>query len=279
MAAELLSFGNHQLSSIAWLRRFQASSRAWLPGITLRLFVATDTVTQRLSCGRFGVPRHHLRAQLWENAVSCHSQDNVWNAEESYSNLQVQTLRNFPKEQLHGKVVLVRFDSRILLNVSKTSNFPTDKACFTINYLHRAGAKVILTSSWDHNEGSRILSDESAADYLSELFQLRVTAGSSICGGIHLQMDGQGSGDILLIQNLKNHKEEFANCSTFARRLSMGVDIFVNDTLSQSHRILASTVGVARFAYASIAGFHFEEELSVLMKAMKPPHRPYIAVV
>ncbi|XP_031502445.1 uncharacterized protein LOC116265740 isoform X2 [Nymphaea colorata] len=261
MAAELLSYGNHQLSSIAWLRKFQASSRARLP------------VTQRLSCGRFGVPRRHLRAQLWENA------DNVWNAEESYSNLQVQTLRNFPKEQLHGKVVLVRFDSRILLNESQASNFPTDKACFTINYLHRAGAKVILTSSWDHNEGSRILSDESAADYLSELLQLRVTAASCICGGIHLQMDGQGSGDILLIQNLKNHKEEFANCSTFARRLSMGVDIFVNDTLSQSHRILASTVGVARFTYASIAGFHFEEELSVLMKAMKPPHRPYIAVI
>lgn len=102
---------------------------------------------------------------------------------------------------------------------------------------------------------------------------------SSTCGGIHLQIDGQRSGDILLVQNLKNHKEEFSNCSKLARRLSLGVDIFVNDNLSQSHRMLASTVGVTHFTYASVAGFRFEEELSILIKAMKPPQRPYIAVV
>ncbi|KAE8717236.1 TSL-kinase interacting protein 1-like isoform X1 [Hibiscus syriacus] len=84
--------------------------------------------------------------------------------------------------------------------------------------------------------------------------------------------------DILLLDNLSEYKEEVANCSKFAELLSSGVDILVNDSFGQSHKILASTVGVARFCYASMAGFSFEENLHQLKKIAKTKKKPFIAI-
>lgn len=61
----------------------------------------------------------------------------------------IQTLREFPREELWGKVVMVRFDSKILLRQEfdqKTRSVLN--AVFTIKYLHEAGAQVILVSDW-----------------------------------------------------------------------------------------------------------------------------------
>ena len=85
--------------------------------------------------------------------------------------------------------------------------------------------------------------------------------------------------DIFLLENLSEFKEEVANCSKFAQMLSSRVDIFVNDCFSHSHKILASTVGVARFCHSCVAGFHFEESLCQLKKVAETSRNPYVAVV
>jgi phosphoglycerate kinase len=61
----------------------------------------------------------------------------------------IQTLREFPREELFGKVVMVRFDSNILLKQECNQKNQSDfNALLTIKYLHEAGAKVILVSDW-----------------------------------------------------------------------------------------------------------------------------------
>lgn len=85
--------------------------------------------------------------------------------------------------------------------------------------------------------------------------------------------------DILLLENLSEFKEEVANCSKFSKLLSLGVDIFVNDSFSQSHKILASTVGITRFCSTCIAGFNFQESLCQLKKAAETKRQPYVAIV
>lgn len=92
-------------------------------------------------------------------------------------------------------------------------------------------------------------------------------------------MEGSEKVDILLVENLSNFKKEVANCSEFAKELSSGVDIFVNDSFSCSHKVLASTVGVTRFCYACIAGFHFEESLCILKRVAETTKKPYVAIV
>lgn len=92
-------------------------------------------------------------------------------------------------------------------------------------------------------------------------------------------MEGLEKADIFLLENLSEFKEEVANCSKFAQMLSSGVDIFVNDSFSQSHKILASTVGVTRFCHSCVAGFYFEESLCQLKKVAETSRNPYVAVV
>lgn len=92
-------------------------------------------------------------------------------------------------------------------------------------------------------------------------------------------MEGLEKADIFLLENLSEFKGEVANCSKFAQILSSGVDIFVNDSSSQSHKILASTVGVTRFCHSCVAGFYFEESLCQLKKVAETSRNPYVAVV
>ncbi|WOL09858.1 hypothetical protein Cni_G18611 [Canna indica] len=198
----------------------------------------------------------------------------------SDSVLHVQTLRNFPSEKLHGEVVMVRFDSGLLLNSKDSDNaLSLDKALFTIKYLYNAGAKVLLLSNWFQSNASMILSKEAFADQLSLLLKVKVVPQNDASAITQFKMKKLENADILLLDNLTNSTEEVANSPEFSKSLSSGVSIFVNDAFSLSHRVLASTVGVARFCHASVAGFHFEEELLQLMKIIETKKRPYLAII
>lgn len=119
----------------------------------------------------------------------------------------------------------------------------------------------------------------SVSDYLSSVLQLEVLPVKCSSFNLLSTKESFKKADILLLENLSEFKEEVANCSKFSKLLSSGVDIFVNDTFSQSHRILASTVGITRFCCTCIAGFNFEESLCQLKKAAETKSQPYIAIV
>ncbi|KAG4914905.1 hypothetical protein JHK87_052462 [Glycine soja] len=118
-----------------------------------------------------------------------------------------------------------------------------------------------------------------AIDFLSEVLQIQVVPLHGISFNKLSKMNGLEKENIHLLENLSNIKEEVANCVEFARVLSSGVDIFVNYSFSNSHKVLASTVGVTRFWYACIAGFYFEERLCLLKNLAEASRKPYVAIV
>ncbi|CAN4117104.1 unnamed protein product [Withania somnifera] len=191
----------------------------------------------------------------------------------------VQTVGNFPKEELIGKVVMVRFDVTILLREQKKQQSSAARVISTIKYLHKAGTKLILISSWSLRSNSQLLKLEGVAEFLSSELELKVIP---VDLGSEYEQSMRGdkhNSDILLLENLSHFKQEQANCSEFAQRLSSGVDIFVNDAFFQSHKILASNVGITGFCYASIAGFHFDEGISQLKKIIEMNKRPYFTII
>lgn len=191
----------------------------------------------------------------------------------------VQTLRRFPVEELSSKAILVRFDSSILFQQEMDRLTPvTTKTLFTIKYIHNAGGRIILTSGWDEKHDSNILSVEDVAELLSSILQLKVVACKSISELQQLKMAQLVKGDVILLENMSNYKQERANNSEFSSRLASGVDIFVNDSFSSAHKILASTVGVTQFCYTSLAGFYFEECLYNLKKITECKKSTYVAV-
>lgn len=114
---------------------------------------------------------------------------------------------------------------------------------------------------------------------MSSILKLKVVPMKSFPGYELPKMEDFLTPSIYLFENLSKFKEDLANCSKFSEELCSGVDIFVNDAFFQSHKVLASTVGVTSFCYASVAGFQFEEGLIQLKKAFGTKRNPYIAMV
>ncbi|XAR51049.1 Phosphoglycerate kinase [Bertholletia excelsa] len=192
----------------------------------------------------------------------------------------VQTLRKFPREELFGKVTMVRFDSAILLHEELDQQSPPlSSALSTIKYLYNAGARVLLVSNWTVKSNSKLLEAESVAGHLSAVLQLTVAPAKLISLGKLSEMQDNEKSDIILLENFSQFREELASCLKFSEQLSKGVDVFVNDVFSLSHRVLASTVGVTRFCYACVAGFHFEEGLYQLKKAIKSSKKRHVAII
>jgi phosphoglycerate kinase len=88
------------------------------------------------------------------------------------------------------------------------------------------------------------------------------------------------NGGILLLENVRYHREEEANDEAFSRQLAALCDgIFVCDAFGSAHRAHASVVGITRFVQKSAAGLLMERELAYLGKALSNPERPFVAIL
>ncbi|KAF0898786.1 hypothetical protein E2562_011865, partial [Oryza meyeriana var. granulata] len=236
------------------------------------------------SRGLSGLKCSVLCCQLPQSASVAHleEEDKYSCMDCSTSHLHVQSVRNFPIEKLHGEVVLVRLDSELLCDPLGPSSLSLERTLSTIKYLYKAGAKVLLVTSWVpvlQSVNPVLKSTETFADYISSLLQVKVVPVNGVPGLASFKPEKWMQNGIILFENLLNFKGENANCSDFSQKLASGAAIFVNDSFSLSHKMLASTVGITRFCHASLAGFHFEEELMQLRKITDTTRRPYIAII
>ncbi|CAD6212722.1 unnamed protein product [Miscanthus lutarioriparius] len=211
-----------------------------------------------------------LKCRVWcsQLQLSTNSVDNEKEKDKyscfdlSTSYLHVQSLRDFPTEKLSGEVVVVRLDSSLILGHLGPCTSSLERALLTIKYLCKARAKVVI-----------------ATEYLSSLLQVEVIPVDGEPGLTSFKQEEWAQNSIILFENLVNFRGEVANCKDFSQKLASGATIFVNDSFSLSHKILASTVGITCFCYVSLAGFHFEEELMQLIKITDTTRRPYIAII
>lgn len=240
------------------------------------------------SCCSSGSQRPLCRVQCCQvprstrNVAHLQKEDKYSCVDRSTSYLHVQTLRNFPVEKIYGEVVLLRLDSVLLLDPLGLCSCSLKRTLSTIKYLYKAGGKVLLVTSWDpvlQSVNPVLKSTESFADYMSSLLQVKVIPVNGVPCLTSCKKEEWVQNDIILFENLLNFRGENANCNDFSQKLASGAAIFVNDSFSLSHKIRASTVGITRFCYASLAGFHFEEELMQLLKINDTTRRPYIAII
>ncbi len=86
-------------------------------------------------------------------------------------------------------------------------------------------------------------------------------------------------GDILLLENLRFHKEEELNDPEFSKKLASLADIYVNDAFSTSHRKHSSTYGAAWMFDIRLAGFNLIKEVKYLSMIRENPIRPFTIVL
>jgi phosphoglycerate kinase len=86
------------------------------------------------------------------------------------------------------------------------------------------------------------------------------------------------AGDVIMLENVRFHKEEEENDANFAKRLAALADVYVNDAFGTAHRAHASTEGVARIL-PGVCGFLIAKELEIMGKALDDPKRPFVAII
>jgi len=150
----------------------------------------------------------------------------------------------------------------------------------TLQHLARRGAKVIVMSHLGRPKNREPeLSLHPVALHLARLLSQEVRFAEDCVGEPATSaVQSLANGQVLLLENVRFHREDEANDPDFARQLAMLGEIYVNDAFAASHRAHASVVGIANYLPA-FAGELMQAELEALHRALDSPRRPMIAVV
>ncbi|HHU05048.1 MAG TPA: phosphoglycerate kinase [Clostridiales bacterium] len=183
-----------------------------------------------------------------------------------------------------GKKILLRCDFNVPLD-KKTGEISDEirivASLPTINYLLDNGASVIACSHLGRPKGEwrEDLSLRPVAKRLSERLGRPVKFAKDVIGDEALSLAAAlKPGEIMLLENLRFHKEEEKNAPEFARKLASMADIFVSDSFGTVHRAHASTEGVAHFLPA-VCGLLLARELAALGGALDNPKHPFVTVL
>jgi len=184
---------------------------------------------------------------------------------------------------LKGKRVLVRVDFNVPLgaNLNITDDNRIQKALKTLNYIIQAGGKLILMSHLGRPKGEikRELSLKPVARRLGRLLEKPVRLLDDCIGDrIKTIVNQMNEGDVVLLENLRFHKEETKNDPEFAKELAGLGDVFVNDAFGTCHRAHASTEGVTHHL-ESVSGFLVQREIEYFSKILTSSVKPFIFIL
>ena len=182
-----------------------------------------------------------------------------------------------------GKRVLVRVDFNVPLDENRnvTNDARIVGALPTINYLIKHKAKIILVSHLGRpkNGFEEKFSMKPAAEKLSELLKQPVIMAKDVIGDdAKAKSMALGAGEVLMLENVRFHKEEEANDPAFAKELASLAEIYVNDAFGTAHRAHASTAGVADYLPA-VCGFLIQKEIEFMGNILGNPERPFVAIL
>ena len=182
-----------------------------------------------------------------------------------------------------GKKVIVRVDFNVPLD--ENGNITDDKrivgALPTIKYLVDHGAKTILVSHLGRpkNGPEPKFSMKPTAVRLSELLGKPVIMAADVIGpDAKAKAAALKEGEVLMLENVRFHKEETKNDPAFAKELASMAEIFVNDAFGTAHRAHASTAGLADYLPA-VCGYLIQKEINIMGKALTNPERPFVAIL
>ena len=190
--------------------------------------------------------------------------------------------KEFFKLDLKNKLILVRVD----LNLPVVNGVVQDETRLqsvlpTIKEIIKKGGKVVLCSHFGRPNGvyNKKYSLKPIIEPLSKALNCPIDF-SPTCTGSEAEelKNNLKEGQTLLLENLRFHKGEETNNKDFSEDLTLGIDYFVNDAFSCSHRKHSSTVGVTNFL-PSFMGAHLEKEIKALEGVLNNPNKPVAAII
>lgn len=195
-------------------------------------------------------------------------------------------LKNISSVDLSGKTILYRapydielkdVDGKLVvaddMRISATLN--------TIHYLIKQNCKIVILTYVGRPDGQvvEVLRTTPHAVRLSE-FLAHPVMKIDDCVGVEVdkKIAEMKEGEILMLENVRFHKEEMVDDDEFAKELCKGKEYIVFDGFPQAHRKHASTTGIERHLPA-VAGMYLEREVATLTRLLEDPQHPFTVII
>ena len=190
--------------------------------------------------------------------------------------------KEFFKLDLKNKLILVRVDLNLpVINGVVQDETRLQSVLPTIQEIIKKGGKVVLCSHFGRPNGeyNKKYSLKPLIEPLSKALNCPIVFSPTCIGPEAEELKNNlKEGQTLLLENLRFHKGEETNNKDFSKDLTLGIDYFVNDAFSCSHRRHSSTVGVTNFL-PSFMGTHLEKEIKALEGVLNNPNKPVAAII
>jgi phosphoglycerate kinase len=200
--------------------------------------------------------------------------------------MRLKTIRDLP---IRGKRLFLRLDFNVPLSPPDAEGVRhvlddnrIKEAIPTIKYAREQGAKIIIASHLGRPKGhnNEEFSLIPAAHRLAELIGVDVTLMDDCVGeGVEMKAATLAAGDIMMLENLRFHKEEEENSLAFAQQLARLCDVYVTDAFGTAHRKHASTYQLPSIIPDRGIGFLIEKELKYFDQILENPVQPFFLIL
>ena len=191
-------------------------------------------------------------------------------------------IRKIDELDLHDKTVFLRVDFNVPIDQGKiTETHRIESALPTIRLILERARKVVIASHLGRPDGKVVAKFSLAPvrDYLERSLGQSVVMAPDCIGADVERLAREPSHRILLLENLRFHREEEKNDPAFSQSLAALADVYVDDAFGAAHRAHASIAGMAAFFKEKAAGLLLQKELDYLSRVLSKPESPFVTIL
>ena len=191
-------------------------------------------------------------------------------------------IRKLSDLDLNGKAVFLRVDFNVPIADGKvTESHRIDCALPTIRFILERARKVIIASHLGRPDG-KVVAKYSLApvrEHLQASLNNPVVLAPDCIGPETERIVRADHNQVVLLENLRFHKEEERNDREFSRALASLGEVYVNDAFGAAHRAHASISGMTTFFTFKAAGKLMQKELEYLAPMLTAPEQPFVMIL
>ena len=191
----------------------------------------------------------------------------------------IKTIDQLP---LENKVVFLRVDFNVPVRDGKVAEpHRIDSTLPTIRRILQRAKKVVIASHLGRPDGkpSPKYSLAPVREHLEQVIKEPVVLAADCIGAEVERLVRESTHRIILLENLRFHKEEEANDSAFSKALAALADVYIDDAFGAAHRAHASIVGMAAHFKDKGAGLLMQKELDYLSRVLTNPDKPFATIL